>query len=148
LNPEFSYLCEILTAEESSSTEEWTLFAPPDSAFDAIGDTLEGLSDKQLVDIILYHGTDGDVSSDDLECSETLVMFNGRPSRTMCKKNSDGEDIIIQKGSGNRMNDILPVIVIPNIAACNGMIHIIDQVMLPNFINKFDIVFTEDSALP
>jgi uncharacterized surface protein with fasciclin (FAS1) repeats len=75
-------------------------------------------------------------------------MLDGRPSCTMCTKNSDGEDIIIQKGGGNRMNDILPVIIVPNIAACNGMIHVIDQVMLPNFINKLDIAFTKDSALP
>ena len=125
---DFSYLCDLITANvdvlEAATNEEWTLFAPPNSAFDAISGPLATLSGNDLVRVILFHGV---VEADDLECGELVGMLDAGSIRTSCHKNSDGDDIIVQKGGGNRKNDILPEIVQTNIAACNG-----------NFIDEFD----------
>lgn len=142
LNEDFSILCDVLTStpdvKEFLSSAEYTLFAPPNAAFELISGVLETLDVETLGSILAFHGTEGVVNSSDLECGELLDMSNGYPSRTQCTKNSDGEDIVIQKGGGNRKNDLLPQIIAENIVACNGLIHVVDHVMLPNFIDEFD----------
>jgi len=145
LGEDFSYLCDMITAyddvlEAVTNNEEWTLFAPTDSAFDAIsGDIdIQNLPEDDLIRLILFHGTNGVVEADDLECGELVEMLDAGWTRTRCETNSDGEDIVVQKGGGNIDNNILPGIVQANAVACNGVIHVIDHVMLPNFITAFN----------
>jgi hypothetical protein len=52
-------------------------------------------------------------------------MTNGEDSRTVCKG-----DAIYQKGGGNT-DDALPQIISADIVACNGVVHVVDNVMLP-----------------
>ena len=136
-------MCELVTnyadvLEALTNGNKWTLFAPPDSAFDAILDPILTLSKDAFSRLVLFHGADGVVDADDLKCGDLVDMLDAGSSRFICRKNSDGEDIVIQKGGGNRKNNILPEIVQANVVACDGMIHVVDQVMLPNFIDKFD----------
>ena len=136
-------MCGVITAsadvlEDLTNGNKWTLFAPPDSAFAAISGNIRHISEDDFYRVILFHGADGVVDADDLKCGDLVDMLDAGSSRFICRKNSDGEDIVIQKGGGKRKNDILPEIVQANIVACNGMIHVVDQVMLPNFIDKFD----------
>ncbi len=52
-------------------------------------------------------------------------MTNGKDSRTICK---DGTTY--QKGGGNS-DDAKPEIISADIEACNGVIHVVSEVMLP-----------------
>ena len=135
-------MCKMITKYadvlETVTNDEWTLFAPTDSAFDAISGNIQNLSEDDLIRVILYHGTNGVVKTDDLVCGERVEMLDAGWSRTRCETNSDGKVIVVQKGGGNNDNNILPGIVQANAVACNGIINVIDQVMLPSFIKEFD----------
>ena len=61
-------------------------------------------------------------------------MLSGGLSRTMCLK-----DEYYQKGGGNRKNDLLPKIDFKQgTKACDGVVHVVDEVMLPNYVPDFD----------
>lgn len=98
----------------------FTLFAPSNSAFAALdGATLTALlNDKDaLTNILLYHAVAGKVLSTDL-ASGTVEAVNG-------------DDISVDAfPSGAILNDDSFVIT-TDIEATNGVIHIIDRVLLP-----------------
>jgi len=118
-----------------------TLFVPNDEAF-AMFETLidasstDTLDQTAITDILLFHAMQEPVLYQDLECSALSTMDNQELSRTKCLKNED-TDVVekYQKGGGNRKNDLLPKIIIADILTCNGsVIHVINEVMLPNSI--------------
>jgi uncharacterized surface protein with fasciclin (FAS1) repeats len=57
--------------------------------------------------------------------SQLIEMTTGRDSRTICEDGST-----YQKGEGNS-DDERPEIISQDIEACNGVIHIVNEVMLP-----------------
>jgi uncharacterized surface protein with fasciclin (FAS1) repeats len=78
-----------------------------------------------LKNILLYHVVSGKtVYSKYLRCSGLLRMANGKNSRTVCQTK------IFQKGARNA-RDKMPQIIQPDLCASNGVIHVINQVMLP-----------------
>jgi len=137
----FTIMCDLWTNRDSENTNDGvsiTAFVPTDDAFVKLYDLLDEadvtFDDETLGEILMFHAAPGMVMSTDLECTGLLEMFAGGSSRTKCGK-YDGEDYLIQKGSGNRRNDIEPIIVAADIMACDdSVVHIISEVMLPNFI--------------
>jgi uncharacterized surface protein with fasciclin (FAS1) repeats len=128
----FSTLCAAVEAaglENELSSGTWTVFAPTDEAFDYLPDgTLEDLLDDvdALTNVLLFHAVaDKKVYSSDLKCTKKLLMANGKYSRTVCRSNK-----IYQKGAGNSRN-AMPQIISKDIKACNGVVHVVNQVMLP-----------------
>ncbi len=113
----------------------FTVFAPTNDAFDALatelGTDLTGiLALPNLADVLLYHVVSGDVESGDL--------VNG-PVPTL-----NGSDIIVDLSNGVMINDAM--VSLPDVEAENGMVHVIDGVLLPptaginkNELNGFDI---------
>jgi uncharacterized surface protein with fasciclin (FAS1) repeats len=98
----------------------FTVFAPTDEAFAKIdADTLNGvLSDKEkLVSILTYHVVPGKLMAAD-------VM--GLDSTTTVQ----GGTIAIEKNGGVKVNDAS--VVQTDIEADNGVIHVIDTVIMPN----------------
>ena len=98
----------------------FTVFAPTDDAFAKLPEgTVEGLLEDipALTDILLYHVVSGEVLAEDvvmLEEAETLL----------------GENVSIRVEDGNvYINDAM--VVITDIMASNGVIHVIDTVLLP-----------------
>jgi transforming growth factor-beta-induced protein len=100
----------------------FTVFAPTDDAFAALPEgTVESLllpENKQaLTDILLYHVVSGKVMAEDvvgLESATTLL----------------GKDIAIRVDMGNvYINDAQ--VIITDIETSNGVIHVIDAVILP-----------------
>ncbi|HRQ23816.1 MAG TPA: fasciclin domain-containing protein [Anaerolineales bacterium] len=100
----------------------FTVFAPTDDAFAALPEgTVESLllpENKQaLTDILLYHVVSGKVMAEDvvgLESATTLL----------------GKDITIKVDMGNvYINDAK--VIITDIETSNGVIHVIDAVILP-----------------
>jgi uncharacterized surface protein with fasciclin (FAS1) repeats len=81
-----------------------------------------------MTNLLLFHVVPGEILfSADLECDGFLEMANGDLSETICAQN---DTAFSQVGEGNSDADTYPDIVQVDLEACNGVIHVIDQVML------------------
>ena len=119
----------------------FTVFAPIDAAFDAIGaSTLSAILDSQtaLVDILTYHVYDGSVlAADALALDGTAVeMLNGDNLRF----DVVGSDLILNL-NGNRE----ATVTITDILCSNGVIHVIDVVLDPEDA-PLDIIQTASAS--
>jgi transforming growth factor-beta-induced protein len=126
----FSTLVSAVTAAGLVDTLKgegpFTVFAPTNDAFAALpAGTLDGLlkpeSKQQLTDILLYHVVPGKVMAAD------VAKLDGQMVDTAL----EGKQISIKTDMGNvYLNDNVKV-VITDIEAANGVIHVIDAVLLP-----------------
>jgi uncharacterized surface protein with fasciclin (FAS1) repeats len=86
---DFSTLCTLVKdfgLAEALSGGTWTVFAPPNSAFEAIADAVATLDEATIVDVLLFHAVpDVAVKSSDLKCGGLVEMANGKDSRTICR---------------------------------------------------------------
>lgn len=100
----------------------FTVFAPTDDAFAALPEgALEGLiTDKEaLTNVLLYHVVDGKVMAAD------VVGLDGQEVETLY-----GDEVVVSLDGDNVLiNESM--VVIPDIEASNGVIHVIDSVLLP-----------------
>ena len=99
----------------------FTVFAPTDAAFAAlpagtVEDLLKPENKDKLVAILTYHVVPGKVMSTDL-------------SEGMTAKTVNGADVTITLEGGAKVNGA--AISTADIEASNGVIHVIDQVVLP-----------------
>lgn len=117
----FSKLAEALTAADLIDTLRsdglFTVFAPTDEAFEAVASVTEGLTTEQLTDVLLYHVLEGEVDA---------AAVVGLTSATTVQ----GEDITIDVSNGVVLNGNATVTV-TDVVASNGLIHVIDAVILP-----------------
>jgi uncharacterized surface protein with fasciclin (FAS1) repeats len=105
-----------------SGTDPYTLFAPTDAAFGLLPDgTLTALLSEidQLTNILLHHVVSGGVISTDLSPGQVVTTLFGNVTVTV-------------DGDGNIFIDNAQVTV-ANIEADNGVVHVIDKVLLPYF---------------
>jgi uncharacterized surface protein with fasciclin (FAS1) repeats len=108
-----------------SSDGPFTVFAPTDDAFAAALDALDLTAEELLADtetltsILTYHVVAGEVDA------ATAISLDGQTAATL-----NGADIAISVVDGNVMVDDATV-VIADVPASNGIIHAIDQVLLP-----------------
>ena len=108
----------------------FTIFAPSNDAFQAalqsLGQTVDMQDPRVITNILLQHVVWGSaVYSKDLVCDMTVPMSNGDDNTITCK-----DDDFFVGGPGNDV-DAFPGIASADIDACNGVIHIIDGVLLP-----------------
>jgi uncharacterized surface protein with fasciclin (FAS1) repeats len=99
----------------------FTVFAPTDAAFAALpAGTLDSLlADKEaLKKVLLYHVVSGKVTSDQVVKLTSADSVEGSPIAISVK---DGKVYL---------NDSA-VVVTPDVMASNGVIHVIDKVILP-----------------
>ena len=109
-------------AETLGSGGPFTVFAPTDEAFGKLpAGTVESLlkpeNKQKLVDILKYHVVEGRVYSDDAIKAKTAVTLQGTPIRIFVK---DGVAFV---------ND--SKLVTTDLDASNGVIHVIDSVLMP-----------------
>ena len=145
----FNILCQALEKTGlydnlNNLNDHFTVFAPGDSAFrDILNDHLH-YDDIQhcpldvLKQILLLHVRVNDVIyKDGLEdrCGDLLRMASGDDTRTVCEHHENYGKKIFQKGGGNSDNG-KPKIVTFDIDACNGVIHVVDQVILPRYVHE------------
>ncbi|MFN4193863.1 MAG: fasciclin domain-containing protein [Tabrizicola sp.] len=121
----FNTLAAALTAAGLVDTLKgegpFTVFAPTDAAFAALPEgTVENLLKPEnkpiLTAILTYHVVPGKVMSTDLKEGMTAATVNGK-------------DITITLEGGAKVNGA--VISAADIEASNGVIHVIDSVILP-----------------
>ncbi|GGY39536.1 fasciclin domain-containing protein [Parvularcula lutaonensis] len=130
--PRFSTLRAAIEAADLEATFEeegpMTLFAPNNEAFAnlpeaASVEVLTAPANRDLLrEILAYHVVPGRVQSSDLvgKASETETL-NGTPLRY------DGTGAVIQVGQV----PATAVVTIPDIEATNGVVHVVDAVLLP-----------------
>ena len=126
----FSTLVAALTAADlvsalSAPAGPSTVFAPTDEAFAALPEglvecLLEPANSGALTAILTYHVVNGTVLSTEL--------VDGMMPETL-----QGEAITIDLSSGVTINDAS--VVTPDIMASNGVIHVIDSVLVPPSID-------------
>lgn len=161
--PEFTALLAAVQAADPAVLEalsnpeaELTVFAPTDAAFAALGEeTLAAvLADQALVtDILLFHVVEGKVMSADvvaaLEASATMeatpeadAMAEEATAPSFSVPTLQGQSIDIAAGdmgsvtvNGAKLN-----LEMVDIEASNGVIHVIDAVILPETRTIADIV--------
>jgi len=101
----------------------WTVFAPSNQAFE---NAPRFAADTDIEFILQGHIiANAAIPLEDLRCTEKIEMLNGKETLTVCRS-----DVVYQNGGGNA-DAQRPAIIGPNVEACNGIIHIIDQVILP-----------------
>lgn len=113
-------------ADDLSGPGPFTVFAPTDAAFAALpSGTIETLlSDPTgvLAQILLYHVVSGQALSTDLSDGQTIATLLG-------------ENITVTIGmNGVMINNA--TVVIADILADNGVVHVIDAVLLPQVVNS------------
>jgi len=105
-----------------SNAGPFTVFAPTNAAFDKVGkETLDNLmkdeNKEKLQDILQYHVYVGSLKTEMMTDGQTLNQVNGGNITISVK---DGKVVI-----NNTAN------VVASIPAANGIIHVIDAVLLP-----------------
>jgi transforming growth factor-beta-induced protein len=110
------------------SLGKWTVFAPTNDAFEVVEDTIASLDEETILDVLLFHVVANEVlDSNSLICGDLVEMANGKESRTKC----DDGTLTYQSG-GDNIDGLEPAFVQVDIIACNGVIHVVDNVMLPS----------------
>jgi len=98
-----------------------TVFAPTNEAFAALSAVPSG---QALTDVLTYHVLDSEVASGDL--SDGLQVTNTLLAGGAFTVNISGSAVTITDGAGNTVN-----VIITDVPASNGIIHVIDAVLLP-----------------
>jgi uncharacterized surface protein with fasciclin (FAS1) repeats len=148
---EFTILFQLLDETDlletlDDSEAEFTVFAPTDEAFEALLDELEMDIDELLAEpdvaasILLYHLVEGTLLSEDLEDDMELETLNG------------ASIVVTVTSSGDVILDEFATIVEPDLEVSNGVIHLIDGVLLPPDEESSDagsgescFIFTEEA---
>jgi uncharacterized surface protein with fasciclin (FAS1) repeats len=107
--------------ETLQGTGPFTVFAPTDAAFAAIQSDVDKLlmpeSKEKLTSILTYHVVSGETMAADLKDGQELTTVEGGKLKVMIK---DGKVMI-----GNAH------VTSADIMASNGVIHVIDKVLMP-----------------
>ncbi len=126
-------------ADDLSGPGPFTVFAPTDAAFAALpAGTIEALladPTGTLAQILLYHVVGAQALSTDLSDGQTITTLQG-------------EDVTVTIG----MNGVMingATVVVADILATNGVVHVIDAVLLPNLVEPLpatvvDIIVNSD----
>ena len=114
-----------------------TVFAPTNAAFDdlaaALGTDLNGiLALPELADILTYHVVAGAVMSTDLTDGPVATV--------------NGTNIFVSLGAGVVINDAN--VTLADVSADNGVVHVLDKVLLPSFAGIEEGTVNQNSVYP
>jgi len=120
--------------ETLQSEGPFTVFAPVNNAFDALPKgTVESLmkpeNKSQLTTVLTYHVVSGKMSASDIK--KAIKKGNGKAdlptvSGGVLTVSTKGSDIYVSDSAGN-----MAKITIADVNQSNGVIHVIDKVLLP-----------------
>jgi uncharacterized surface protein with fasciclin (FAS1) repeats len=105
--------------EEVESLDQVTIFAPEDSAFQTVENSIDSLSKADLTAMLKYHIVPNNISY-------STGLKNGTTFETM-----EGQDIKINIPRRTFIQNAR--VVQTDVLVKNGVVHIIDQVMSPKF---------------
>lgn len=106
------------------ATGPFTVFAPVNSAFEAIATTVAGLSTEQLAKVLTYHVVAGsNVRSPALTDNMEVMTLNTPAFFTV----NLGTPVTLTDANGG-----VSTVLLTDVQATNGVIHVIDKVLIPN----------------
>ena len=122
----------------TNTLKQKTIFAPINEAFEKVSPEIlaavtgsgGGNTSSLLTDVLLYHVVpDSIVLSNDLVCGQEVIMANGNITTTLC----GGGGIFYQADAGYTTGGSggVPKIIDTNITTCDGVVHAIDELLLP-----------------
>ncbi len=116
-------------AETLAGPGPFTVFAPTNDAFAKLPEgTVETLlkpeNKGQLTDVLLYHVDDRNLPAAAIPAGSNYFKPLLATERLCIKKSADG--VMIADGTGE-----MATVIIADIQADNGVIHVIDKVLLP-----------------
>lgn len=136
-NDELSILVSAIVDAELGGTLQgtgpFTVFAPNNAAFNNLPDgTLDNLSTEELAQILTFHVVEGEITASDLSASQTVETIQG-------------EEILVTVDGGTVTVNGSAVVGTPDVQASNGVIHIVDDVLLPQAFREPNIVDTAEN---
>lgn len=108
-----------LDDELSDEEADLTVFAPTNEAFAALSEVPTG---SALEQVLLYHVVDGSALSTDLTDGQEITTLQGG----IVTVSIDGETVTLTDGQENTVT-----VTLADVPANNGVIHVIDGVLLP-----------------
>jgi uncharacterized surface protein with fasciclin (FAS1) repeats len=108
-------------AETLAGEGPFTVFAPTDEAFEAVPpETLDALAEdrEMLRAVLLYHVVEGEARASDVASMRSAETLNGESVRL--------------RASGDTVRVDAARVVKADVNASNGVIHVIDQVLIPS----------------
>lgn len=123
--PDLSTLVDAVVAAELTETLEepgpYTVFAPTNEAFEALGGTLETLlepaNQEELAEILTYHVVPGELTAAQLSDGQQLETVQG-----------DSLEVKVSEGTVTVGG---AEVAAADVEASNGVVHVIDAVLLP-----------------
>jgi len=123
--PDLSTLVKAVSAAGLVETLEepgpYTVFAPTNKAFEALGGTLDTLLEPQnkaeLAEILTYHVVPGELTSSELSDGQKLKTVQG--------------DTLEVRIAGGEVTVNGAKVATPDVEASNGVVHVIDEVLIP-----------------
>ena len=109
----------VATLRSDNGGDGFTVFAPTDDAFGALASVPSG---QDLIDVLTYHVVGATVGSGALTDGQIVTTVEGSTFTV----NITGSSVSITDGSGNTVN-----VVLTDVPAANGVVHVIDGVLLP-----------------
>ncbi len=125
----------IPSALETSDAGPFTVFAPLNSAFDALLETnpdwnfVSDIEEDLLANVIAHHALNGNIRSENISNDQNAPTLQGED---IVFSVSNGQ-ITITDGAGNAGINVDGLF--NNIQATNGIIHVVNQVLLPDTTN-------------
>jgi uncharacterized surface protein with fasciclin (FAS1) repeats len=108
-------------AETLAGEGPFTVFAPTDEAFEAVPqETLDALAEDtdMLRAVLLYHVVEGEARASDVASMRSAETLNG--------------DSVRLRASGDSVRVDAARVVKADVIASNGVIHVIDEVLIPS----------------
>lgn len=108
-----------------SNADSLTLFAPTDAALNDLMEAFEItaeelLAAEELMDVLLYHVVSGITMSSEL--------FDGQLINSL-----QGDQILVNVNGADVILNTYSLVITPDIQASNGVVHVIDAVLIPEF---------------
>ena len=108
-------------------TGPFTVFAPTNAAFTAAGIDLNSISDEALKEVLLYHVLGGaKITSGDLADGQTYAS-----TASTYGPNATQLSVLIEKSANGVVLNGTTNVSTPDVDATNGVIHIVDEVLMP-----------------
>ncbi|MCC5927210.1 MAG: fasciclin domain-containing protein [Bacteroidetes bacterium] len=130
-NANFTTLVELLQQaglDGALSEGEFTVFAPTNAAFENLPDgLLASLTEEQVSTILQYHVIAASVPSAQLQPQQAVASLTG-------------EELFITVADGSVTVNGNSTVTTPDVVGSNGIIHAVDEVLIPNeFLNVVEI---------
>lgn len=131
-NPDFSSLVGALSSqglvETFAGDGSFTVFAPTNDAFAKLPKYVQRALERNpelLKDILLYHAIEGEVLSTDLDKFQRVTTLSG--------------DSLVIRNMKNSVTVDHSTVIAADIQASNGVIHVIDEVLIPSGFIRSEI---------